>query len=121
MVDEKTAKQMVSKLKGSPGYPTTKFLLEQLGRAFMQHAISEDHATRAVSRCFERSHFCPDVQSLTDALEETPAHRERVECQICSGSGWYHTEMENNIHGSMICCTCSAGDMKRGAIVGVRA
>ena len=118
MVDEKTAKAIVKELKGSPGYPDTPFMLRQLGDAIMTHAVSKEHAQRAVSRHFQTSRFCPSVQEMTEAMEQTPGTSMSVNCDICLGSGWYHVDSTQNIHGTMVCCRCSAGDLKRAALRG---
>ena len=67
MLDEKTAKKLIAELKGSHGYPESKFVLMQMVKVLMVECEDEDHATRTLAKCLEKTGFCPKVPEITAA------------------------------------------------------
>ena len=92
MLDERTAKKLIAGLKGSHGYPESKFVLMQMVKALMVECENEDHATRTLARCIQKTGFCPKVPEITAAAREIPrrseAARRRERCSICDGDGF---------------------------------
>jgi len=92
MINEPTAKKLIAGLKGSAGYPDSKFVLMQMTKALMTECEDEDHAERTLARAIQKTGFCPKVPEITTAAREIPrqseAARRRERCSVCEGAGF---------------------------------
>ena len=92
MLDEKTAKKLIAGLKGSHGYPESKFVLMQMTKALMTECENEDHATRTLAVCIKKTGFCPKVPEIIEVANSLPRAPERTRrrwgCPKCHGVGW---------------------------------
>jgi len=115
--NDKALQGEIRRMSGLRQYPTSIAAKAELKTA-LATAKTLRHARASIDRIMESATFCPTPAEIRQAVDATPADICTVNCDLCGGSGWYHIEMENSVHGCMVCCTCAAGDLKRSALVG---
>jgi len=103
MLNEETAKKLTAGLKGSAGFPDSKFVLMQMVKALMVECENEDHASRTLARCIKKTGFCPKVPEITEAAREIPRQsegaRRRERCSICDGAGFISIKVLRTYRG----------------------
>ena len=92
MLDEKTAKKLITGLRGTTGFQECEFMHKQMVQALMRECEDEDHAIRTLAQAIKKTGFCPKVPEITAAAREIPrrseAARRRERCSICDGDGF---------------------------------
>lgn len=101
MIDQTTAKEMISNLSDLSGYPEKKWLRRSYVKMLQEHAQSEAHAGQAITSALEHGNgFCPSIPELIAACKRTAkAVDPSVGCQVCQGLGYRVVRALSSVDG----------------------